>query len=301
MVHREMVQRPSSDVIGELPDVERDGSLHEGKVIWMAMMCQSIIEADLDKYCDGNWIAEAKLDGSRIHYANGKIFTTDRFSFQPSRDVTWKFPELEHAKINAVLDGEMLAESGNFEDTGSRIHLQDKLLIRISSKKNPVIFWIFDIREIAGENVEHLPLYKRKELLKAISFDNPRFELVDYTKDIKNLWESVKAEQKEGIVLKRWDSPYENRRSYSWLKCKNWHEEIVLASKYEEMPNDKGITVYMDNDQRLAVLGSQSMNVRRAIDEQGTVKINIQYLTKAPSADGKGKIVYRFPSFRTLV
>ena len=257
----------------------------------------------LDKYIKTkHYYGEAKKDGVRIQYDKGKFWTCDRFSFKKSRDVTWKFPELKHTPIKAVLDGELMSESEKFEDIGSRIHLQDKLLIRISAKKNPVIYHIFDITEVNGEDVTHLPLMQRKELLKSIEFDNPRFKLVEWTEDIQKLWDKVVKDKKEGIILKSKDGSYVNRRSWEWLKVKNWQEEIVLVEKYDEMPNNKGISAYMDNGQRLAILGGQSVDIKNMIDEQGQIRVEIQYLTKDKKANGKeGEMRYRFPSFRKVV
>ena len=268
----------------------------------MAMMCKSVKADELDNYKNGKWVGEFKYDGSRVVYEYGKFWTTDRMSFGKSRDVTYKFPELAHTKINAKLDGEIVAETGRFEDTGSRIHLQDKVFIRISAKKNPVIYHIFDIIEVNGEDVTHLPLLDRKQLLKSIKFDNERFQLVEWTENIQQLWDKVVKEKKEGIVLKSKDGGYVNRRSFDWLKCKNFKEDIVLVERYEEMPNNKGITLYMDNNQRLACLGGQSVDVRSAIEEQGQIRVEIQYLTKDNKANGKeGEMVYRFPSFKRVI
>lgn len=265
----------------------------------MGMMCKSIKEEELGHFTK-DYIAERKYDGSRIIYRNGRFFTQDRFSLKDSRDVTFKFPELKHNPINAVLDGEIVAESGSFEDTGSRIHLKDKLAIKISATHNPVVYWIFDIIEIDGESVKHLPLYQRKELLKTIEFDNPRFELVEATEDVNGLWEKVKAENGEGIILKHRTSAYENRRSNSWLKCKYWKEDVVLIDGYTENP--KGIRLEIaGSGQGIQCAGGQSIPVREALDERGKIRIEIQYLSYDKSADGKDRKVYRFPSFKRMV
>lgn len=264
------------------------------------MMCKSIKEEELDNYCNGQWLAEPKKDGSRIVYRNGKFFTQNRASKRDSRDVTHKFPELNHEPMNVVLDGEIVAESGSFEDTGSRIHLEDSLGIRISAKKNPVIYWVFDIIEIEGESVEHYPLLKRKELLKTIDFENPRFEILPYTTEIKELWERIKKEKKEGIILKKIDSTYNfTKRSNDWLKCKYWKEDVVIVKEYEENP--KGIRLTMDNGQGLQCAGYHAPPVKKEIDERGQARIEIQYLTVGKKADDSGDKVYRFPSFKRMI
>ena len=269
----------------------------------MGMMCQSIRPEEMDKYKGDGWVAEPKFDGSRIIYRYGKFFTQDRATFKDSRDVSYKFPELKmDMNIPAVLDGEIVADSGRFEDTGSRIHLQDKLLIRISAKRNPCSYQIFDILEVNGESVSHLPLKQRKDLLKSLDLsENDRYKLVSHTKDIDKLWKEIQANNAEGIVLKRLDAPYEpSRRSWGWIKCKNWKEDIVVCEKYDENP--KGIALYMENGQRLQCAGHQHHEVKQAIDELGSARVEIQYLTKDKKVGGKDdEYVYRFPSFRRLV
>lgn len=261
-------------------------------------MCQSVNETDLDKY-KAEWIAEPKFDGSRCLYINGKFHTIERFSSTPSRDISYKLPEMVHSKQQIVLDGELMAETGKFEDTGSRIHLEDKLGIRIASKKFPVIFWIFDILEIRGNDVRSLPLMQRKELLKSLKFDNERFKIVEWTEDIAGIWERTKEWEKEGIVLKNKNSTYEGKRSWSWLKCKFWKEDVVIVDKYEENP--KGLRLEMENGQGLQCAGGQSVEVKQLIDRDGQIKVEIQYLTKDQKAGGKpDEFVYRFPSFKRV-
>lgn len=266
-------------------------------------MCQKIRENELGNYKGENWIGEPKYDGSRIIYRYGEFFTQNRDTFKDSRDVSYKFPELKlDMNIPAVLDGEIVADSGSFEDTGSRIHLEDKLKIKISAKRNSCSYYIFDILEVNGTDVTHLSLEKRKELLKSLDLsENERYKLVEWTKDIDKLWQEIKDRKGEGIVLKDINSSYDKaRRSWSWIKCKNWKEDIVICKSYDENP--KGIALYMDNGQRLQCAGSQHYEVKQAIDELGSVRIEIQYLTKDKKVGGTdGEYVYRFPSFRGMV
>jgi hypothetical protein len=53
----------------------------------------------------------------------------------------------------------------------------------------------------------------------------PGFCVVESMKDGHKLWNAVLKEGEEGIVAKREDSIYEDRRSYDWLKLKTWQED----------------------------------------------------------------------------
>lgn len=261
----------------------------------MGMMCYSIKSEELPHYADKGYIAENKFDGLRMVYRYGKFFTQDRKTFNDSRDVSFKFPELKTAKpINAVLDGEILCSDGKFESTGGRIHLKDELLIKINSKKNPVEFHIFDIIEINGKSCGELPLFQRKELLKSLVLENPNYKIVEFSEDIGKMWQDIVNNKGEGIVLKNKNSSYVNKRSHDWIKCKNFKEAIVTCESYDENP--KGIAVMMSNGQRLQIAGSQSTEVKDRLDSEGSVKVEIQYLT----LDSKTNL-YRFPSYRGLV
>lgn len=269
----------------------------------MGMMCQSIKSDEIEKYQKlGNWVAEPKYDGGRIIYRYGKMYSQDRFSFRDAHEVSFKYPELKLATpINAVLDCEVLAQDDTFESTSSRLQLKDALLIRISAKTNPVNLWVFDILEVGGKDITSLPLMKRKELLSAIKLENPHFKIVPFYENIGELWEKVVKDKKEGIVLKNKDAPYEtSRRSWAWIKIKNWKEDVVLVKSYEENP--KGLALLMENGQHCQCAGEQSVAVKQALDEKGQIRVEIQFLTRDKKAGGKeGEYVYRFPSFRNMV
>jgi DNA ligase-1 len=278
----------------------------------MGMMCQSVKNDEIDKYQKlGNWIGEPKYDGGRVIYRYGKMFSQDRFSFRDAHEVTYKYPELKLATpINAVLDCEVLSLDETFDSTASRLQLKDGTLIRIASKINPVNLWVFDILEVGGKDVTSLPLMKRKELLQSIKLEKhcalhnkecQHIRLVPYTDNLQDLWTKIVADKKEGIVIKSRDAPYEtSRRSWYWVKIKNWKEDVVLVKSYEE--NNKGLALLMDNGQHCQCAGDQSVAVKQAIDDKGQIRVEIQYLTRDKKAGGKeGEYRYRFPSFRHMV
>lgn len=268
-----------------------------------AMMCEKLTEEDLLKLDLTQYIGQKKIDGSRIELDGNKLYTQDRKTFMRANEVSWKFPELVLPRpINAVIDGEVCAEDGDFLSTASRIQSKDALAIKIGTQKNPVIYWMFDIRSVAGKDVTKYSLLDRLSLLKAaartLATDNPRYQVLPwYTgRDILWLWQEVKKANEEGIILKKIDSLYENKRSHSWVKLKYWKESIEKVESYEEMPNDKGITLNIkSNGQRLACLGGQAEAVRQHIAANKSVNIEVQWLSK--NKDG----VFRFPSFRGLV
>ena len=79
-------------------------------------------------------------------------------------------------------------------------------------------YHVFDIVWLRGRDVTELSLTERRRLLAALPL-TPPLHLVQELDDPRP-WERAAAEQWEGVIAKRRDSPYEHRRSKHWLKMK---------------------------------------------------------------------------------
>jgi bifunctional non-homologous end joining protein LigD len=88
-------------------------------------------------------------------------------------------------------------------------------------------FHVFDVLWLDGRRVTHLPLDARRDLLRQLPLRAPleRVPLLDGPAP----WERACREGWEGVIAKRRDSPYEHKRSKSWLKmkCELTHDFIV--------------------------------------------------------------------------
>jgi len=171
-----------------------------------------------------DWLSELKLDGIRFIYStmNGTNFYT-----RHQNEVTVRFPELITCQIpkGTILDGEIIIsdEHGkpDFEELMGRFKVSNPKRIPIMSRIKPVTFCAFDVLYDKGKKVSHLPLTERKEILNNILPEN--LPLITKVLSIKGngkaLFDLVKKQQLEGIVLKRKDSNYEiGKRSSNWLK-----------------------------------------------------------------------------------
>ncbi len=181
-----------------------------------------------------HWAAEHKWDGIRaqIIVREGELFVWSR----GQELVTEKFPEFEVFTSvipdGTVIDGEILAFNNNiiasFKDLQTRIGrktLSKKLL-----EKTPVILKAYDLLEWEGIDIREQSYQKRRELLE---------RLIDQT-DLTNIplqlsnnmqfgsWQEAAKERErsravksEGLMLKRWDSPYlVGRKKGDWWKWK---------------------------------------------------------------------------------
>lgn len=189
---------------------------------------------------DENWLSEMKLDGIRFLYStmNGSNFYT-----RHKNEVTSRFPELMTSQIpvGTILDGEIIISNDDgkpdFEALMSRFQTSNPKRIPILSKTKPVTFCAFDVIYYKGKKISHLPLTERKEILNDIlPEDLPLItKVLSITGNGKALFDLVKQQNLEGIVLKRKDSKYEiGKRSQSWLKVINYLYSTVEIAGYRK-------------------------------------------------------------------
>ncbi|MDR6299628.1 ATP-dependent DNA ligase [Mesonia maritima] len=180
------------------------------------------------------WAAEHKWDGirSQVIIRNGELFVWSR----GEELVTDKYPEFEKF-INVipdgtVIDGEILPfpknEIGTFKDLQTRIgrkNITKKLL-----EKTPVILKAYDILEWKGEDIREKAYEKRREILEQIFAEVASVEIPLHLSSTISFqtWDEVAKERErsrevksEGLMLKRWDSPYlVGRKKGDWWKWK---------------------------------------------------------------------------------
>ena len=96
----------------------------------------------------------------------------------------------------------------------------------------PVKLEAFDVLQVHGLNVEKKPYYERKDMLYKLLMkhtEDNTIEYVSYESDLVKAWNEAVAKNREGLIVKQKDSPYEHDRSYNWLKVKNWIFEVCNA------------------------------------------------------------------------
>ncbi|MAN26370.1 MULTISPECIES: ATP-dependent DNA ligase [Mesonia] len=180
------------------------------------------------------WVAEHKWDGirSQVIIRNGELFVWSR----GEELVTDKYPEFEKfihlIPDGTVIDGEILPfpknEIGTFKDLQTRIgrkNITKKLL-----EKTPVILKAYDLLEWKGEDIREKAYQKRRELLEQLFVDVASDEIPLHISSTISFqtWDEVAKERdrsrevkSEGLMLKRWDSPYlVGRKKGDWWKWK---------------------------------------------------------------------------------
>jgi bifunctional non-homologous end joining protein LigD len=188
---------------------------------------------------DGKWAVEVKWDGVRaIAYCRpGRVELRTR----NLHDVTAQYPEVRRLSRalgahEAVLDGELVAfdENGrpSFERLQQRIHNTDENVIRRRMKTHPVVYVIFDLLYLDGQDRTCEPYSRRRELLEGLELSGQSWQTPGYSVGhAEELLEASKEQGLEGVMLKRVDSIYcPGKRTGAWLKVKNTNrQEFVIG------------------------------------------------------------------------
>lgn len=174
------------------------------------MLC-TLVKEPID---DDEYLYENKWDGYRIisTILKGSVQMYSRSGL----DYTSKYPLIAEAikslNHDVVLDGEVVVfnEAGKPDFDAIQVY---------NGHKTPIKYCVFDLLFIDGNNIMELPLFQRKDLLKALVKDNNVFVFSESYDNGTELYQKALDENLEGIVGKRRHSPYlPGDRSYNWIK-----------------------------------------------------------------------------------
>jgi bifunctional non-homologous end joining protein LigD len=195
----------------------------------MPLKVQPMLAVSTEKpFNDKEWLFEIKWDGYRAvsFIENGQV----RLVSRNHNDLTAQFSELKilpaHVKANAaILDGEVVAldEEGRAsfslmqQRTGFRKYGQ-----RVAGERGiPIVYYVFDLIYVDGYDLHKVNLEERKDVLQKILVPNEQVRYSDhYPEQGLALFEVAKQRGLEGIVAKRRQSCYEERRTREWMKIK---------------------------------------------------------------------------------
>jgi bifunctional non-homologous end joining protein LigD len=174
------------------------------------------------------WIHEIKFDGYRIQLRveDGKAVMRTRKGL----DWTEKFRAIADAAKDlpdAIIDGEVVA----LDHTGAPDFAALQAALSEGESKN-LIFFVFDLLALEGEDLRKLPLSERKERLQRLlaGRKNTQIRYVEhFASGGDAVLKSACRMSLEGIVSKRLDAPYRSGRTKSWIKskCRAGHEVVI--------------------------------------------------------------------------
>jgi bifunctional non-homologous end joining protein LigD len=186
------------------------------------------------------WIFEIKWDGYRaiaeirpgsvqLYSRNGVSFLND---YQPIVE------DLKNIHFEAVFDGEIVVV-----DSEGRADFNLLQNYRRSQKGN-LLYYIFDLLFLQGNDLRSTPLKQRKSLLKQFL---PELYHIRYNDHIQqygvSFYKLAKENRLEGIMAKDLNSPYlEGKRSSYWQKIKiSMQQEFVIGGFSEPKGGRSGI------------------------------------------------------------
>jgi ATP-dependent DNA ligase len=258
------------------------------------MLCKSTNEKDSKEFDTDVWKANYKYDGERIIAVidNGNVLLVNRRLNLKNKQFQEIVEELE-GMPDCILDGEIISKDNNFNKLQSRAGTKDALKLFQKETETPIDYMVFDIISLNGIDLKNNALKNRVEILNNLMKER-QFEHIKVCEygEIEDMLLIAKEKQMEGIIIKNMNSRYDEKRSNNWLKLKLWKEDTINVNKYTL--NNAGIRVENSDGIAVQVAGTQSVPLKKMLDEGKEVSIYIQYLEK--TKENK----YRFPSYRGL-
>jgi bifunctional non-homologous end joining protein LigD len=179
-----------------------------------------------ERFTGPDWIFERKLDGIRLlafkQGAGVRLLSRNQLLQNAA------YPGFVEAVAalpvrDAILDGEATGMFGAREQPG---------------------YHLFDVLWLDGADLTSLPLDARRARLSELALEPP-LRLVPRLDDDQP-WQRACDEGWEGVIAKRRDAPYEQRRSRNWLKMKcEAGQELVVGGFTEPQGKRVGLAALL--------------------------------------------------------
>lgn len=172
------------------------------------------------------WAFEGKWDGYRllVEADHGRL----RLRSRSGRDVTGEYPQLpfpatDLAEHHLVLDGELVA----LDEDG----VPSFAAMQNSARSARLAFWAFDLLYLDGRPLLRVAYRDRRRLLETLARGTDLVVQDLLAPDAEKALAQSRRLGWEGVVAKKWDSPYQaGRRSKAWVKDKYWRtQEVVIG------------------------------------------------------------------------
>jgi len=194
------------------------------KKVYKPMLATLVSEA----FDGDDWLFETKWDGYRAiaTMANNKAMLYSRNEKSFNNDYPPVVAAVEKISHNVVLDGEIIVL-----DKKGRSDFQSLQQYKTTGKGN-LVFAVFDLLHLDGNELQEMPLLARKNLLKTLlaKLDDKTVRFSTHVlKNGHRFFAKAREKQWEGIIAKKADSIYEEgRRGMTWLKIKIVNEQETL-------------------------------------------------------------------------
>lgn len=220
-----------------------------------------------------HWIHETKFDGYRTEaILNGRdvqLFT------RTGKDWTHRYESIAASLRKLDLQGTILDGEIVWLDDEGRSDFQLLQNALKAEEYSRMIYYVFDLLFLEGEDLRELPLVERKEKLEALLGKN-KAKNIRYSEHLdggaKQFLKASCQLELEGIISKQAESTYVSRRSDTWLKSKcHQQQEFVIGGYTEEKGARVGfgallLGVYEDDVLRYAGRCGTGFNQQSLLD-----------------------------------
>ncbi|MBP1931233.1 RNA ligase family protein [Ammoniphilus resinae] len=184
---------------------------------------------------DGDqWIAQVKWDGVRVltYYDGQKV----RLFNRKANERTLHYPEIADVKSfctanSVILDGEIIAlgQDGkpSFHEVMRRDGIRRMEQVKLAQRAVKITYMIFDVIFYNGQWINQRPLKERIDVLSKIIMPKDYAQLVMTYSDADALFEVIRQNGMEGIVIKDLASHYAIAG-----KDKRWQKKKVIKDLY---------------------------------------------------------------------
>jgi len=181
---------------------------------------------------DERWTAQIKWDGVRIlTYYDGREC---RLYNRKRRERTFHYPELAGirgwcAASSVILDGEMIALGTDGKPSFHEIMRRDGIRrlerVKEAARLVPVTYMVFDIVYRDGRWLDRFSFRERQDILREVVREGDHVRIVPSHGDARALFEVVRRERMEGIVVKDVESGYAvGGKDGRWRKIKYYRD-----------------------------------------------------------------------------
>ena len=222
------------------------------------MLATAVEDSDFPKLDPADYAAEWKWDGIRVQAVNEA--GVRRLYSRTGDDIAKSFPDvIETMDFDGAIDGELLVlRDGAVASFGD---LQQRLNRKTADPKimaaHPAGIRAYDLLVDGDEDLRGLPFAERRKRLEAFiaGIGNPRIDLSPLAPF--ETWQGL-AELRanppdgdpmaaEGVMLKRWDSPYlPGRPKGPWFKWKRDPRLVDAVLMYAQRGHGKRSSFYSD-------------------------------------------------------
>lgn len=174
---------------------------------------------------DGDWVWELKYDGYRIvaFCENGEV----KLQTRGGLDWATRFPSITNSLLTFaggrafVLDGELVVVDDDGRSDFNALQNFSK-----KPKESGLIYMVFDVLALDGEDLRERPLWERKKTLEKLMEGAPKNLVLSQARinGAEFMLAAICSGNFEGLIGKLLDSTYAGKRNGAWLKlkCENY-------------------------------------------------------------------------------